>query len=409
MNTFPVAWRSGRVLWAVSAMSLLLAAVGCSRSGGPGVVPPAPEVTVAAVDQEEMVEWEEFTGRTDAVERVEIRPRVSGHVEEVRFQSGQWVKKGDVLFVIDPRWHQAEFDRREAEYEQAKVRMENAEREAARTQALLERKAISAEEADQRQARYSEARAGLLAAKAARDFASLDLEHTRVRSPIDGRVSRALVTVGNYVGGAAGASNLLTTVVSMDPIYVYADMDENALLRFNVLDRAGRLVRDGQGRVPVELQLGNEEGYQRQGYIESFDNQLNPQTGSIVVRAVFANPDGRAVPGLFARIRVPAGPRAPVLLVDEMAIGTDQAQKFVLTVTATNTAAYRPVKLGARVGGRRVVLEGLKAGEKIVVNGMARVRPGMPVKPVERVSATPGAGGGAAGTGGSEGGGEAGR
>lgn len=373
--------------------ALALAAAGCRQPGAQMAAPPPPQVTVAPVEQRELVEWDEFTGRTEAVEMVEVRSRVSGHIQEVRFQSGQLVKKDDVLFVIDPRWHQAAFDQREAEYQQAKVRMDNAEREAARTAMLLQRKAISAEEADQRQARYSEAKAGLLAAEAARNFAQLDLEYSEVRAPIDGRVSRAYVTAGNYVSGLAGAATLLTSIVSVDPIYVYADMDENALLRFNALDRAGQLPRNADGGVPVELQLADEEGFPHRGTIESFDNRLNAQSGSIVLRAVFPNPGGRAVPGLFARIRLPSSARAPALLVDENAIGTDQAQKFVLTLTSTNTTAYRPVKLGPLVNGKRVVREGLQAGETVVLHLVeARVRPGMPVVP-ERAEAAATAGG----------------
>jgi RND family efflux transporter MFP subunit len=364
---------------------------GCRRGpGGHGMqMPPPPPVTVAAVEQRDIVEREELTGRTAPVEFVEVRPRVSGHIAAVRFESGQLVKKGDVLFTIDARWHQAEFDRREAEFAMARVRLENAEREAKRNAQLLAGKAISKEEADGREARYQETRAALLAAEAALNFAKLDLEYTEIRSPIDGRVSRALVTAGNYVSGLAGAATLLTTIVSVDPMYVYADMDENVLVRFYALSQAGRLVKNEDGKIPVELQLGDEPGLSRKGHIESLDNRLDPQSGSIVVRAVFANPDGRVLPGLFTRVRVPAGAKTPAVLVEEAAIGTDQAQKFVLTLTASNTAAYRPVKLGPLVDGKRVVREGVQPGEKIIVNGLARVRPGMPVTPQE-VGATNG-------------------
>jgi multidrug efflux system membrane fusion protein len=382
--------RAPRPLLLLAAGVAVLTLTACHQDPSTqSAAPPPPEVTVAPVEQREVIEWDEFTGRTEAVEMVDVRPRVSGHIQEVRFQSGQLVKKGDVLFLIDPRWHKATFDQREAEYQQAKVRMENAEREAARTAMLLEKKAISTEEADQRKARYSEAQSGLIGAEAARDLAQLDLEHTEVRAPINGRVSRALITEGNYVSGLAGAANVLTTIVSVDPIYVYADMDENALLRFNALDRAGKLPRDAAGRIPVELQLANEEGFPHRGVIESFDNRLDAQTGSMVLRAEFANPDARAVPGLFARIRLPASAKAPTLLVEETAIGTDQAQKYVLTLTSTNTTAYRPVVLGPLIDGKRVIREGLEAGEKIIVNGLARVRPGMPVTPLEQdVAAT---------------------
>ena len=347
--------------------------------------PPPPSVSVAPVEQKEVVEWDEFTGRTEAVETVEVRPRVSGHIQEVRFQSGALVKKGDVLFIIDPRWHQAEFKRREAELAQAKVRLENAEREARRTTQLLTNRAISTEEAEARQARFQEANAGLLAAEAARDSAKLDLDFTEIRAPIDGRVSRALVTAGNYVSGLAGGATLLTTIVTVDPIYVYADMDENSLLKFNSLARARQT--SSEDKIPVELQLADEGSFAQRGYIESFNNRLDPGTGSILLRAVFPNSDGRIVPGLFARIRVPLSDKHPALLVEERAIGTDQGQKFVLALSATNTVQYRPVKLGPLLEGKRIVRAGLQPGDQIVVNGLQRVRPGMPVTPETSVAA----------------------
>src|SRR6059036_1862868 len=358
--------------------SALMLSVGCGRQLAEQR-PSPPVVTVAPVERQELVEWDEFTGRTEPVESVEVRPRVSGYIQEVRFQSGQLVKKSDVLFVIDPRWHQAEFDRRQAEFEQARVRLDNARREADRTPQLLSNKAISIEESDARQSRHQEAKAALQAAQAALDSARLDLEYTQVRAPIDGRVSRALLTEGNYVSGVAGAASVLTTLVSVDPIYVYADIDENSLLKFNALARAKKVESDGDGKVPVELQLADEDRFLHQGHIESFDNRLDANTGSILLRAVFSNADGRMVPGLFARIRVPLSERHRALLVEERAIGTDQAQKFVLALTPTNTVAYRAVQLGPLVEGKRIVRSGVEAGEMIVVNGLARVRPGMPV------------------------------
>jgi len=367
---------------------LTLIPAGCPRPGSQAA-PPPPQVTVSTVEQRELVEWDEFTGRTEAVEMVDVRPRISGHIQEVKFHSGQLVHKGDVLFVIDPRWQQADFDRRQADHELAKLRMETAEHEAARTVQLLEKKAISAEEAEQRQSRHREAKAALLAAEAFRNSAQLDLEFTSIRSPINGRVSRALVTAGNYVSGLAGTATLLTTIVSVDPIYVYVDVDENSLLKINarMRDPISGARSEGNINIPVELQLADETGFPHVGQVESFDNRLDAQSGSIVLRAVFPNPEERIVPGLFARIRL-SGAKHPAFLVDETAIGTDQAQKFVLTLTPTNTTAYRPIKLGSLVDGKRVVREGLQAGDKIVVNGLARIRPGMPVTPIEAASVT---------------------
>jgi RND family efflux transporter MFP subunit len=359
----------------IAVIALTAAALaGCSRNTV-HQNPPSPSVTVAAVEQREIVEWSEFTGRTEPVDSVEVRPRVSGYIQEVRFQSGQLVKKGDVLFVIDPRWNQAVFDQRQAEFKQAK-------NEADRTDKLLANNAISTEEAEARKARAAETKAAL-------DSARLDLEYTEVRSPIDGRVSRALLTGGNYVSGTAGSASLLTTVVSVNPVYVYADIDENTLLKFNELAGAKALETNADGKIPVQLQLADEQGFPHQGWIESFDNHVNPQTGSILLRAIFTNENERIVPGLFARIRIPLSERHPALLVDERAVGTDQSQKFVFALTETNTVEYRAVKLGATIDGKRIVRSGLQAGDEIVVNGLQRVRPGSPVNPEKALATGP--------------------
>ena len=390
----------------VIAAAVSLTTLTACKSDPPVQPPAAPAVTVAPVETREVVEWDEFTGRTEAVETVEVRPRVSGYIEEVRFRAGEIVNKGDVLFTIDPRWHKADMDRASAEYERARARLQNTEREANRATQLLQNNVISTEEAEARQTRLEEAKAGLLAAEAARDTARLDLEHTEVRAPITGRVSRELVTVGNYVSGVAANATMLTTIVSVDPVYVYADVDENTLLKFNELARNKQLPISpdlgsefGNGKVqlgtaastghavPVELQLADEEGFPHRGYIESFDNRVDATTGSILLRAVFPNTDRRIVPGLFARIRVPTSARYEAMLVEERAIGTDQAQKFVWAVTETNTVAYRSVKLGPTVTGKRVVRSGLQPGEQIVVNGLQRVRPGMPVRPQTEMAA----------------------
>jgi RND family efflux transporter MFP subunit len=328
--------------------------------------PPAPKVTVAPVEQQLVTEFEELTGRVDALETVELRARVAGHLEAVHFQAGQVVQQGDLLFSIDPRWYRAQFDL-------ATARADVAAREAARAEQLLAASAISSEEAEARRAAAAEAKAALATAR-------LDLEHTQVRAPITGRISRALVTPGNLVAGTAGGGTLLTTIVATGDAYVYADLDEATLLKFNRLAREGRLLMRN-GRIPVSLQLADETGFPREGYLESADNRVNPATGSLALRLVFPNDDGALIPGLFARVRLPVSAPQPALLVTERAIGTDQNQKFVLAVGADNTVAYRSVKLGTVVDGKRVVREGLQPGETIIVNGLQRVRPGMTVAP----------------------------
>jgi RND family efflux transporter MFP subunit len=348
---------------------------GCGHGNAQMQMPP-PQVTVALVEEKDVVEWSDFTGRVQPVEAVDVRPRVSGYIQEIRFQSGQLVNKGDVLFVIDPRWNQAVFDQRQAEFEQAR-------REEDRTADLLANKAISVEEADARKAHYDETKAAL-------ESAHLDLEYTEVRAPISGRVSRALLTEGNYVSGVAGDASLLTTIVSVDPVYVYADIDEGAYLKFSDLVRAKKLGNDNDGKIPVQMELADETGFPHTGYIESFDNHLDADTGSILLRAAFTNVDGSLVPGLFARIRIPLSEKHSALLVDERAIGTDLSQKFVLALTTTNTVAYKPVQLGPLVDGERIIRSGLQPGDEIIVNGLEHVRPGMPVVPQKEMAAASG-------------------
>jgi RND family efflux transporter MFP subunit len=349
-------------------VSVALAACG---SEAPPPPPPPPPVTVAAAISREITEFDEFTGRVAAVNQVEVRPRVSGFVQSAGFREGAEVRQGDVLFVIDARPYREDAARAAAELERARTRLSLTVSEAERAARLVAVEAISREEAESRTSSRAEAEAGVRAAQAALANARLNLEWTRVRAPISGRVGRAEITPGNLV--QAGAS-LLTTMVSMDPVYVYFDGDEQAYLRSTGL--AG-----GTARVPVLMGLANEEGHPHRGVMDFVDNRLDPATGTIRARAVFPNRDRRLTPGLFARLRLEGSRAYTAVLVQDAAIGTDQDRKFVLVVGADGTAQYRGVTLGPLVDGLRVVRTGLKPGERIVINGLQRVRPGSKVTP----------------------------
>lgn len=342
--------------------------------------PPPPKVTISSVEERTVVTHQELLGRVEAIESVEIRPRVSGHIDEVRLKAGQTVAKGEVLFKIDPRWYQAQFDLASAALQGAKVRVKIAESQAARTNELLQSRAVSAEEADVRASKLEEEKAALAAAEATLSNARLDLEHTEVRAPISGRVSRALVTAGNLVSGTPGNETKLTSIVSSGDVHVYADIDETTLLKFNRLSREGRIAAEN-GRVSVEMELSDESGFPQRGYIESTDNRLDEGTGSLVLRMVFPNPDGKLIPGLSARVRLPVSAPEPSMFVQERSIGTNQNQKYVFTVAPDNTVAYRTVKLGPVMDGKRVIREGISPGDRVITNGLQRVTAGMTVVP----------------------------
>lgn len=363
---------------------LLLAACGKPPAGGPpgGQMPPAP-VTLAPVEQKELVEWEEFTGRVEAVETVELRPRVSGYITQVHFQAGALVKKGEVLFTIDQRPFETRLRVAKAEVARAEASALATKREFDRVSALLAAKAIAPEQAETRESMYKQGVAALESAKAAEHSAQIEFEHTTVEAPISGRISRAITTTGNYV---TAGTTLLTTIVTVDPVYVYADIDENSLLKLQALQRDKTTFTNGDGRMPVELQLSNETDFPHKGHVESFDNRLDAGTGSMVLRAEFDNKDGSLTPGLFARIRLPMTAKYKALLVDEKSILTDQANKYVLGIDESKQPAvsvYKPVTIGPAIDGKRIIRTGLTATDKIIINGQARLpMPGMPVAPV---------------------------
>jgi multidrug efflux system membrane fusion protein len=345
---------------------------GCSDATGKAAEAPAPAagppVSAAAVLQKAVFETQEFSGRLEAVERVEIRPRVSGFITAVNFKPGAEVRKGDVLFVIDPRPYQAEADRADAAAKSARAKAELARLELARAEKLLADKAVAQREYDERASGLKELDATARAFDAQAETARLNLSYTRVVSPIDGRVSKAEITLGNLVD----ASAVLTSVVSLERIYASFDGDEETYLRVRSQAHQGQAVE-------VRVGLANEEGFPHQGKLEFVDNQLDARTGSVRMRAAFANKDGAMAPGLFARVQIGGGDARQALLISDRAVGTDQSHKFVFVVGADGKAEYREVRLGPVVDGLRVVRAGLKPGEKIVVNGLQRVRPGAPI------------------------------
>jgi RND family efflux transporter MFP subunit len=353
--------------------------VACSPA--PPAAPPPPAVTVAPVLERPITEWDEFSGRLEAVNEVEIRPRVSGYIKRVAFAEGKEVPKGEVLFEIDPRPYEADLARAQAQLEQARTAAELAAREVARAEKLVNVQAISREEFDSRTSAAANGMASVRAAEAAVQTAQLNLEWTRVRSPIPGRVGRAEVTAGNLVQAGPPTATLLTNVVSLDPIYAYFEGDEQTYLKYIGLARAGTRPSSRDVRNPIYMGLANEVGFPHEGVVDFVDNQLNPQTGTIRARAVFSNKDRLFTPGLFARIKLVGSGRYRAALVQDRAIGTDQDKKFVLVLKPDTTVEYRAVELGRVVDGLRVVTSGLSEKDTIVINGLQRVRPGMKVTP----------------------------
>ncbi|MCP3724417.1 efflux RND transporter periplasmic adaptor subunit [Paraburkholderia sp. CNPSo 3272] len=334
--------------------------------------PPAPEVDVAPVLNRTITDWQTYSGRMAAVEKVEIRPQVSGTIVSVNFRDGALVKQGETLFVIDPRPYQAAVDQAAAQLAAAQARTGYAQSDWERAQRLIGDNAIAKRDYDEKQNASREANANLKAAQAALEAAQINLGYTRIVAPVAGRVSRAEITVGNVVSAGASAAPL-TTLVSVSPIYAEFDADEQTYLDYISHMKNG-------SKVPVELGLANESGYSRTGTIESVDNRLDTTSGTIRVRARFDNADGALVPGLYARIKVSGSAPHPALLVDDAAIGTDQDKKFVYVVDNSGKIAYRTVQTGGQQGNLRVILGGLKPGDHVVVNGTQRVRPGEAVR-----------------------------
>lgn len=384
MSTRHFSVRSGKpgvglsVLALTASLLIALAAAGCGSQAAPheGGAPPPPEVSVAQVLSKQVRQWDEFTGRVAAVETVELRPRVSGYVDRVAYKEGQEVKKGDLLFVIDQRRYRAELARAQAELERARAEARLAQTQDKRAQTLVEAKAISREEFETRRAASTQGDAAVRAAEAAVASAQLDLTFTEVRSPINGRAGRALVTVGNL---ASADQTLLTTVVSQNPMYVYFEADEQTYLRYNDLARKGE--RSGD-KNPVRVGLAGETGYPHAGTVDFTDNQLDSNTGTIRARAVVPNEERVLTPGLFARVQLEGSGDFKAMLVDDKAVLTDQDRKYVYVLGPKNAAVRKDVKLGRMIDGLRVVESGLAPTDKVIVHGVQKVFfPGMPVQP----------------------------
>jgi RND family efflux transporter MFP subunit len=356
--------------------------VGCGKQAAKNNAPAAPAVSVAQPIKRTVNEWDEFTGRLASPETVEVRARVSGYIAKVQFKEGGEVKQGDRLFTIDQRPYQAVVDRAKAELAAARARAELAAGEAKRAEGLVANKAISTDTFETRAKSATEANAAVQSAEAALTTAALDLEFTEVRAPISGRISNARITAGNLVtGGNTAGASLLTTIVSLDPIYCYIDADEASVLKYR------QMYRDGVRKIPLvepiaaEMALGNETGFPHKGQIDFVDNQLNAASGTIRARGTFPNADKLMSPGFFARVRIPGPKEYQALLVRDSAVGSDQGRAYVLLVDDKNVVNYRAVTTGPLLDGLRIIRDGLKETDHVIVAGLMSARLGLTVQP----------------------------
>lgn len=376
-------WASGTVLAAGLLAALLLVEVPIGRTqaeGLPQTPPPAVAVSVATVEPRLAVLWDEFSGRLEAVERVDVRSRVAGALKAVHFREGALVKQGDLLITIDPDPYAAEVERADAQLVAAEARVTLARSELERGHQLLDSRTVSPRDFDQRNNAFREAEANVRAAKAALQATKLNLDYTQIRAPVSGRIGRLEVTVGNLVA-AGPTAPVLTTLVSVDPIYASFNADEAVVARaLASVDRDPASAPKIE-QIAVQVTIGAQDGPPLSGSLQLIDNQVDARSGTVRVRAVFANPHGHLMAGQFARIRMASSKPAPVIAITERAIGTDQSKKFVMVVDAANTALYREVMLGGAIDGLRIVTSGLARGERIVVSGLQRIRPGSPVAP----------------------------
>lgn len=357
--------------------ALAIALAGCG--GNQQHQMPPPDVNVAAVVQKQVTRWDDYSGRVEAVQAAEIRPRVTGHLEAVNYQEGGLVGKGQLLFTIDSREYGAAAAAAEADASRAEARVRLAQQELQRAEKLIGERAISQGELDQRRMEAQQAEADMLAARANLAQANLNLGFTRITAPFAGRAGAALVKPGNVV---AANQSVLTTLVSIDPVHVAFVGDERAFLRYQEVVRAGNAENPRNSHTPVVVGIASEDGFPHRGVVDFIDNALNPSTGTIRARAVVPNPDGRLTPGLFARVRLLGETLSSALLIHEQSVLTDQDRRFVYIVGENNVAERRDVTLGAPVEGLRIVEAGLKPGDRVIVNGMRKIFfPGQSVNP----------------------------
>lgn len=364
---------------ALGIMLLSVLLVGCDNSVAQNAAPPAPAVSAADVVVKSISQWDSFNGRIEAVESVQLRPRVSGYIDKVNYTDGQEVKKGEVLFTIDDRTYRAALEQAQANLARAKTQASLAQSEANRTDKLVNTNVVSREEWEQRRSAATQAQADIRAAQAAVDAAQLNLDFTKVTAPIDGRASRALITSGNLVT-AGDTASVLTTLVSQKTVYVYFDVDESTYLHYQNLARSGQGASSNHTALPVEIGLTGEEGYPHQGKVDFLDNQLTPSTGTIRMRALLDNAQRQFTPGLFARVRLPGSAEFKATLIDDKAVLTDQDRKYVYIVNKEGKAQRRDITPGRLADGLRIVRQGLNPGDKVIVEGLQKVfMPGMPV------------------------------
>jgi multidrug efflux system membrane fusion protein len=379
--------RTGK-LTAAAAIGLMTAA--CHNAAPPPPAPQPPAVTVTQPLEREVTDWDEYPGRMEAAEMVEIKARVSGYLESINFKDGAEVAKGDLLFVIDPRPYQAALDMANAALLQAQTHLELTSNDLARAERMLQSHAISEEETDTRRSAHRMAAAEVTSAQASVETAQLNLGYSRITAPISGRIGRRLMTEGNLVNGDQGQSSLLATIMSLDPIYCYFEADERSALKYQKLAREGKSENMRDGKIECEIGLANEAGFPHRGVLDFVDNQVDPAMGTLRLRGVFANADRVLQPGFFARARVPGSAQYRALLIPDQAVGADQDLKYVLTVDeggGSNKVQFHPVTLGPLVDGLRVVRTGLASNDWVAVNGLMGLRPGMTVTPQKAAAA----------------------